>query len=182
MAFTPVQRMQIGNGVERVLHVPGNYNGGILEMAVVFDGNLTSEVIRQRGKDIAGLLKSHSEVFRNVRVNGIYWKEDGVFISEVTSLPKLQMGRCFEGVLEKEQRVSDIGMSKRLELLTAQLKKFYARSKLILLFTDGNYRIGDEAVYRESLHPFLHRKVLVLQGDEAPGQLMPDIRTEASEK
>lgn len=156
MAFTPVERMQIKNAVERVLHVPGNFSGGTLEMAMAFDCNLPKEYIQQMGKDIAALLKSHSEVFRNVRVNGIRWEEDEVFIKELTSLPHLQMGRYFD-------EYECVKHCKRLELLTAQLKKFYARSKIILLFTDGNYRIEDAALYKESIHPFLYRKLIVVQ-------------------
>lgn len=156
MAFTPVERMQIKNAVERVLHVPGNYNGGTLEMAMVFDCNLSKEPICQIGKGIATLLKSHSEVFRNVRLNGIQWESDTIFIKEVTSLPHLQMGRYFEEYKCIEHR-------KRLELLTEQLKKFYARSKVILLFTDGNYQIEDLALFKESIHPFLYRKLIIVE-------------------
>lgn len=156
MAFTPVERMQIKNVIERVLHVPGNYSGGTLEMAMVFDCNLPKEFSRQMGKDIATLLKSHSEVFRNVRLNGIRWEEDEVFIKELTSLPLLQMGRYFDTYECVERR-------KKLELLMEQLKKFYARSKVILLFTDGNYVIENDEIYKANMHPFLYRKLIVIQ-------------------
>lgn len=168
MAFTPVGRMQIKNAIERVLHVPGNYNGGTLEMAIVFDSNLSKETAIQMGKDIAGLLKSHSEVFRNVRLNGILWEHDEVLVKDMTSLPHLQMGRYLEDYQCVKQE-------KKLELLMAQLKKFYARSKIILLFTDGNYRIGDEVLYKESMHPFLYRKLVILQcSDEMAGNMAAD--------
>ena len=156
MAFTPVERMQIKNAIERVLHAPGNYSGGTLEMAVVFDCNLSKSVIRQIGKDIADLLKSHSEVFRNVRLNGICWEKDEVLVKELTSLPYLQMGRYFDDYECVKNR-------KRLELLTEQLKKFYARSKIILVFSDGDYQIKDERLYKESMHPFLYRKMILLR-------------------
>ncbi len=156
MAFTPIERMQIKNAIERVLHVPGNYNGGALEMAMVFDCNLPKEPICQMGKDIAALLKSHSEIFRNVRVNGIRWETDEGLVKEVTSLPHLQMGRYFEVYECTVHR-------KRLELLTEQLKKFYARSKIIILFTDENYCIEDAVLYKESMHPFLYRKLILVR-------------------
>lgn len=156
MAFTPIERMQIKNAVERVLHVPGNYNGGILEMAMVFDGNLVGEVVKQLGKDITALLKSHSEIFRNVRLNGIRWMSDEEMINEVTSLPHLQMGRYFETYEHRNDE-------KHMEILAAYLKKFYARSKIIILFTDGNSRIEDLALYKESMHPFLYRKLIVVE-------------------
>ena len=37
MALTPVRNLQLHNQIERVLHVQGNYRGGILEMAIVVD-------------------------------------------------------------------------------------------------------------------------------------------------
>ncbi len=162
MAFRPVERMEIKNAVERVLHVPGNYQGGILEMAMVFDCNLSGECVRQMGKDIAALLKSHSEVFRNVRLNRICWEGDGEWEKEVTSIPRLQMESCFEGYQCRRNK-------KRLELLAGELKKFYARSKLILLFTDGDCRIEDEELFKENMHPFLYRKLIVIQsGADGP--------------
>lgn len=156
MAFRPVERMQIKNAVERVLHVPGNYQGGILEMAMVFDCNLSRERAVQAGKDIAALLKSHSEVFRNVRLNTICWEGDGQLEKEVTSIPRLQMGGCLDGYWCRRDK-------KRLELLAGELKKFYARSKLILLFTDGDCWIGDEELFKENMHPFLYRKFIVIR-------------------
>lgn len=161
MAFTPVERMQIKNAVERVLHVPGNYGGGMLEMAMVFDCNIPEDCMRQIGKDIAALLKSHSETFRNVRLNTICWAENDKLIKEVSSIPLLQMGRCFEGYQCEKK-------TKRLELLTEQLKKFYARSKIIMLFTDGDYTVEDRALFQESTHPFLYRKLIVLK--RRPGE------------
>ena len=156
MAFRPVERMQIKNAVERVLHAPGNHQGGILEMAMVFDCNLSAECVRQAGTDIAALLKSHSEVFRNVRLNTICWEGDGELMKEVTSIPHLQMGRCFDGYRCRRDK-------KRLELLAGELKKFYARSKLVLLFTDGDCLIGDEELFIENMHPFLYRKFIVIR-------------------
>lgn len=156
MAFTPVERMQIKNAVERALHVPGNYTGGILEMAMVFDCSLSTECVERIGKDIAALLKSHSEVFRNVRLNVIFWDGDGDMVKSVSSLPKLQMGGWLEGYCH-------VACRKRVELLAGQLKKFYARSKIILLFTDGNCQVEDEDLYQENMHPFLYRKLAVLR-------------------
>ena len=158
MSFAPVERMQIKNSIERVLHVPGNYSGGTLEMAMVFDCNLPEEYIKRIGKDMAALLKSHSEIFRNVRLNIICWEEDEAFIKEVSSIPYLQMGRCFDSY-------RCVKNAKRLEILACQLKKFYARSKIIIFFTDGNYLVEDRISFKENMHPFLHRKLIVLRCD-----------------
>lgn len=156
MAFHAVERMQIKNAVEKVLHVTGNYQGGILEMAAVFDCNLSEDCVRRVGKDTAALLKSHSEIFRNVRLNTICWKGDGNLEKEVSSIPLLQMGRCFDGYWCRKE-------NKRLELLAGDLKKFYARSKLVFLFTDGNCHVGDEGIFNENMHPFLYRKLIVVR-------------------
>lgn len=156
MVFTPIVRMQFKNAVERVLHVPGNYNGGILEMAVVFDSNLDKSCALGLGKDIAGLLKSQSEVFRNVRLNTLRWISDDRIEKDISSIPFLQMGRYFDNYEQAENE-------KRADILTGQLKKFYARSKLILLVTDGSYLIGDTDRLRSSLQPFLYRKLVIVQ-------------------
>ena len=155
MAFTPVERMQLKNAVERILHVPGNYSGAALEMAMVFDGNLSEEYRKQLAKEIASLLKSHSETFRNVRLNLILWEGDGGFRKELSSLPGLQMGRCFPGCSSVQRR-------KRIELLTEDLKKFYARSKLIMLFTDGDFYVENKDRMKESMQPFLYRKMMAV--------------------
>ena len=43
MALTPVRNLQLHNQIERVLHVQGNYRGGILEMAIVVDREFDRE-------------------------------------------------------------------------------------------------------------------------------------------
>lgn len=159
MALTPLERMGIKNAVERVLHVPGNYNGGRLEITMVFDGSLSADSVRQKGKDIGALLKSHSEVFRNVRLNTVLWMDDGAFQQESGSIPYLQMGRCFDNYYSVKKR-------KRLEPLMAYLKKFHARAKIIFLLTDGNYRVEDEVLLKDNMRPFLYRKLIVLKCGE----------------
>ena len=97
MAFGLTEKMQIKNAIEKVLHVPGNYAGGTLEMAMVFDGNLTEGCVRQTGAETAALLKSHSEIFRNVRLNIVSWEGDDELAQELSSLPLLLMGRALGG-------------------------------------------------------------------------------------
>ena len=71
-------RKNLKNAVERVLHVPHNYTGGILEMTFVVDHGLSKEIAVPMTKKIAALLRSHSQVFQNVRLNLLHWKEDGL--------------------------------------------------------------------------------------------------------
>ena len=46
MNLSPVFLMQFKNTAEWILHVRGNYNGGILEMAVVLDHNVSREMVQ----------------------------------------------------------------------------------------------------------------------------------------
>lgn len=155
MSVTAAWRIQFKNAVERVLHVQGNYTGGILEMAIVIDGSLSAPEAEARTKEVVGILKSQSEVFRNVRLNTILWLGDEAFVKEVTALPLLQMGTFFQNY---QNDVRD----KQWDGLFALLKKFYARSKLILVFSDTAVCVQDLTEAKNSLQPFLHRKLLLL--------------------
>lgn len=157
MEFGVVERMQINQAVERVLHVPGNAGGSTLEMAFVFDMNLKREAAAAAAKGVCDSLKAHSKTFWNVRLNAIRWQSDGSIRKEISAMPLMQMGRYFEDYEYSPCR------EKRLELLTEQLKKFYARSKVIFFFTDGGYRIGDEKRLSESLQPFLYRRLIIAE-------------------
>ena len=42
-----IQILQIKNAIKRVLHVPGNYTGGILEMAIVADYGMSKEELSE---------------------------------------------------------------------------------------------------------------------------------------
>lgn len=156
MSMTTVEKMQLKNAVERVLHVQGNYQGGILEMAIVFDMSMPKEEAAELAKELVATLKTQSEIFRNVRLNTILWRGEDDFVKEVTALPVLQMGQFFS---EYESR----GLLKNWDGLLALLKKFYARSKLILVITNQEFKMGEKAEVKESLQPFLHRKMLVMQ-------------------
>ena len=81
--WNAVTGMKLNQMVERILHVPGNFSGGILEMTIVFDMALEPEIARGLGKNIAGSLKKHSEVFRNVRLNMVRWKSDMDISNEI---------------------------------------------------------------------------------------------------
>ena len=66
MALSPVMRMQIINGVERVLHAPGNPGHDLQEMTIVLDYHMEKEQIGTLAKDVAGALKSHSRWKKNI--------------------------------------------------------------------------------------------------------------------
>lgn len=51
---------------------------------------------------------------------------------------------------------------KRYEELFAYLKKFHARSKVVLVFTDGNHEVSDAQAARDALSPFLKSRLLLI--------------------
>lgn len=162
--YTQVQLLQIKNAAMRVLHVPGNYSGGILEMAVVADYHLPVPELKESCREIAGALKRTDEVFRNVRLNLIKWVSDDIIIKEVSALPRLQMGSCFEDYEDLIGKTEESARSdKSLDELLRQMKLFYARSKMIIVITDGTYIKKDEKKIQEYLHPFLGRKMIILE-------------------
>ena len=135
--------------------MPGNYKGGILEMALIIDCNLEKETSKNSAQAIVKALKSHSETFRNVRLNVIWWKSDEEIATEVIPMPVMQMGTPFENY-------ERMAAQKRIDVLFGNLKLFQARSKLILLVSDGDFCVESENACMESLKPFLGRKMLLL--------------------
>ncbi len=148
-------KKNLSDAVTRVLHVPGNYNGGQLEMTVVIDCNLPREYVKQTAFDIAAALRSHSEVFRNVRLNLLYWKSNEQMENQVVPLSFLQMGSSFE-------KYEELTEKKTLDALAGNLKLFHARSKLILALTGENVTVGDREELRRNMNPFLGKKSLFL--------------------
>lgn len=152
--------MNLKNSVERVLHVKGNYQGGVLEMTLVVDCSLPKEYADTMSREIAGVLRSHSEVFRNVRLNLLWWKSEERMENQPASMPFLQMGTCF-AAYEAVKR------TKYLDGLAEVLKRYHARSKLILVLADAPVRFRDSEKVRQAMHPFLGKKSLFLiYGDE----------------
>ncbi len=150
-----LMKMNLKNAVERALHVKGNYTGGILEMTLVIDCALPKDYVVEMASDIAAVLRSHSEVFRNVRLNLLLWRGDEDMENQVIPISFLQMGSCFESY----QKVEAV---KTLDKLAANLKLFHARSKLILALAGECLLKGDEEALFRNMHPFLGKKSLFL--------------------
>lgn len=150
-----LMKMNLKNAVERVLHVKGNYTGGILEMTLVIDCALPKNYVMEMTSDIAAVLRSHSEVFRNVRLNFLLWRGDDDMENQVVPISFLQMGRCFENYQREEK-------PKTLDKLAANLKLFHARSKLILVLVQESLQEGDRQALFQNMHPFLGKKSLFL--------------------
>ena len=105
--------------------------------------------------DIAFVLRSHSEVFRNVRMNLLYWMSEEKMENRVVPFSFLQMSKCFEDYEEQEKE-------KSLDMLSGKLKLYHARSKLILVLAGKKPVIRDREVLRQNMYPFLGKKSLFL--------------------
>ena len=156
-----VEKMRFKNEIEKILHVPGNYNGGILELALVCDYHMPETELKDKAAELIQCLKTQSEVFRNVRLNVIKWKSDSCMIKEVMPMAYVQMGKAFVDYEAVNEKLTD--EYKTLQELARVLKLFYARSKVIIVLTDGSYEAGDVTALKEHLHPFLYRKLLLVQ-------------------
>ena len=154
--FSAVTGMQLNQAVERILHVPGNFSGGILEMTIVVDCALPQEKRQYVLSKIAFTLKTHSELFKNVRLNVVEWSDDAHMENRVTPLIQLTMSSYYEKIhsVSKEK--------KHISYLMEYLKKFHARSKVILIVTDGSYLMDadeeDHLRLEQALFPFLGKK------------------------
>ena len=160
MNLSPVFLMKFKNTVERILHVPGNYKGGILEMAVVLDHNVSRETVQELVPQLFRTLKVHSELFRNVRLNMVQWEDDEVIKNEVTPMSMAGLN-AYYATYEGQIRCKDFGK------LVQYLKVFQARAKLIILVTDGANEEGSEESLKAALQPFLDKKLMqVVVGTE----------------
>lgn len=153
MALSPVVRMLLINGVERVLHAPGNPTHELKEMTLVLDYHMNREEIGTLAKDVAGALKAHSHIFANVRCNLVRWQKDDSIQNEVCPLAIIQLGRF----LESYEQIEEV---KKAEILCDYLKRFHARSRLILVLSDFSYSIEDRERLKNALVPFLKYKLL----------------------
>ena len=153
MEITEMGALQIAKRVNSILHVPGNYRGGNLEMTIVIDKSLEREDFREPVASVVRALKRSDEIFRNVRLNLVFWGQE--MMSCVTPMAMLLTGGAFQTYRCSPQK-------KRYEDLFAYLKKFHARSKVVLVFTDGNNETVDMQAAGEALTPFLKSKMLLI--------------------
>lgn len=163
MSLTPVRNLQLHNQIERVLHIPGNYRGGILEMAIVVDCTYDREDVRSLCADIMESCKKQSDIFRNVRLNMVMWGADRID-TQTAACAHIQMGTFFD-----RYEPEDIVAVKSAEKLMEYLKKFHARSKLILVVVRDQeqfHQVADPDRLREALNPFLKQKLVMIYPEE----------------
>lgn len=153
MELTEIGALQIAKRVDAILHVPGNYRGGNLEMTIVIDTTLAREDFKDAVAAVVKALKRGNEIFRNVRLNLVFWGQETT--AEVTSMAMLMTGGAFQEYHACPQK-------KNYEELFAYLKKFHARSKVVLVFMDRGNEVSDAQAAREALSPFLKSKLLLI--------------------
>lgn len=155
MNITPVFLHQFHDKTERILHRRGNVNPSVpvLEMTIVLDHCLDAQQMCQCVPALLGALKRGSEVFRNVRLNVTDWWNDERIENQVRPMLTV-MGEGFY------EHYTAADSEKRIEVLYQYLKFYHARSKLVLLVTDGHYKTEDKEAESEALKPFLGRKLM----------------------
>lgn len=159
--MTPVQMKLFMNDVERVLHAPGNLPGGKLtEMAVVLDYKLPLEQLAGTSRDIVSALKKKGDLFQNVRLNVVKWITDEQIVTEMLPLSMLGIGRGLEDYGNMSHTED-----KALEVLAGQLKLFHARSRLVILVSDGQWQVNQRDAWESNLQPFLHKKWIWVDGN-----------------
>lgn len=159
MELSPVFLKQFKDTAERIFHVPGNYRGGILEMTVVLDGGLSKEEVCGLLPPLLKSLKLHSKVFQNVRFHFVSWKSEEELTDRVCPMMMAMTKGFYEGYECHKEK-------KRFELLAGYLKKFHARSKLIVVLTDGERYVEDEGALNRELQPFLGKKMMCVECGE----------------
>lgn len=153
MELTEIGALQIAKKVDAILHIPGNYRGGNLEMTIVIDTSLEAESFTGAAAVVVRSLKRENEIFRNVRLNLVFWGRETEM--KVTPMAMLMTGGAFDGYKCDPHK-------KYYEELFAYLKKFHARSKVILVFADEQNEVLDRQAARKALTPFLKSKLLLI--------------------
>lgn len=161
MSLTQLQKLQLNKQVDRILHAPGNQPVGKqqLEMAFVLDCSDGIEYIKTTTQDAVAALKAHDKIFQNVRSNVVFWNKESIK-TETMPMSFIQMGKPFV-----DWGKTNVDKSSKLDELCAYLKLYHARSKCIILFTEGNYELGDKENLKQSLNPFLKHKLLLVTPD-----------------
>ncbi len=177
-----------GATIRNMAPAAGAPKGNHLEMTVVVVSSADVDALKEDMKAVVDALKRSNEIFRNVRLNFVRLKEDGGFENQVIPLIYLQTGKCFEtencfeAAHEDGQKAPGTKDTRQnpvptLASLCAYLKKFHARSKVVLVFANEEYaQIPDKTgkndfpdekeILKEALNPFLKQKLLLIMGEE----------------
>ena len=153
-----LQMKKINNLTEHILHVPGNYSGKTLEMTIVIDHAIDMNKIKTVLPQMITGWKRHSSVFRNVRLNITDWYSDSRMENRVCPMMNMVLASAYENTqIDSEQEIAN---EKRLDLLSAYLKMYHARSKLIVILMGEKIVSGDYGKLELAMKPFLTRKII----------------------
>lgn len=181
MAFSIVEKKQLNNCVDMVLHSKGNTvpENSILEMTIILDESLSKDYLKDVAKDIVATLKQHNKVFENVRNNIVYWKVNGDIKTEIVPMSFIILERLFNddsisentditmnACNQNKATKDDMINNQKLENLYGYLKLFHARSKLIILITGEKFSIENNSLLKENINPFLKTKLIVINETE----------------
>lgn len=150
-----VTLMKFKNTVERILHVKGNYQGGILEMAVVADCKVSKEQLKSILPKLISALKSQGEVFRNVRFNFVSWKSDTEIQNKVCPMMTAFTEEFYQFYVQTDEEKSFLK-------LVEYLKVFQARAKLIIVIGDKIEITEQKEEIKKSMQPFLDKKLMLV--------------------
>lgn len=151
MSLTQLQKLQINKMVDNILSSPSNkiHKGNILELSFVFDESSDKAYLKETASEVAASLKAHDKIFQNVRCNVIHWNKRDI-TSEIKPMILAQPAG---------QSTSQPPM---LDELAAYLKLYQARSRCVIIFTSGEYELGDKEKLKEGLNPFLKTRLLII--------------------
>lgn len=165
--LSPVFLKQLKNTVDRILNVPGNYTKGkVLEMTVVIDKNLSKEILAALLPEVLRSLKTHDRVFQNVRFHAAYWETDEKPEDKVLPMTMAMLDGFYEGYAQRASEKSVLRLAQYLSL-------FHARSKLIILLTDGSFKEEGREEIKKSMQPFLEKKLMRISIKEGSLQQNP---------
>lgn len=167
MSLTQIEKLQLNKQVDRIFHAPGNMIAGQQpEMAFVIDTTCDIEYVKSTLQDAVAAMKAHDKMFQNVRSNVVYWQasnQDKPLITETMPMSFLQIGKPFDMHKEYWEQNKNVDNELIFDELCAYLKMYHARSKCILVFTQGEYEVRDKKKVQESLNPFLKSKLLLIE-------------------
>ncbi len=156
MIFQLTERQKLIRLTDGVLNIPGNFTKDLLEMAIVLDHGMEKVEIGPLAAELVNILKRHSQIFRNVRLNIVDWKSDSEITTQVSAMPMLQLGRYFDSYVQTEE-------TKSLDLLAGYLKMYHARSKLIYVLSAAQSIVKSRERMFLNINPFLKRKLIFIE-------------------
>lgn len=116
----------------------------------------TALMLSAHGQEIIGTDCNEERVAR-LNAGKVTFDEEGLEDTRIENRVVPMMTVLVSGFFESYEQICN---EKKTEALYQYLKLYHARSKLILLVTDGRHRPEDEKAAEEALKPFLGKKLV----------------------